>query len=255
LKNFSSTKAALCFLPIAFLLLIVLSFPVEANVGVKSGDWAEYSVSSSWQSTISTLTPSYAIGMKWVKYEVTDVADNDITANVTAHYKNGTENSTVQTGNVLTQSGDLSLMFIQTDLGKGDSVGVWTSYMGSPESFTLNDTFSRNYLGTTREVNHLDASFSYSFLQMHFIGYWDRATGVACEILVEMSASSLGGSMTSSIAYTLTETNAWGGTPFWMQLWFQVIVIATSAVVVVSFVFFRKYRKRTSVRTEIPETG
>lgn len=242
MKRPFSIKAAICFLLVTFSLTI-LSLPVVARAGVRSGDWAEYSVSSSWQSTIPTFAPSDAMNMKWVRYEVTDVVENEIAANVTTHYNNGTETSTVQTVNVLTQSGSLSMMFIQAELAKGDSVGVWTSYMGSPTSYTLNETLSRNYLGTRREVNHLDASFSYGSVHMHFVGYWDKTTGVACEVLVTMSAHDLGGSMDSSLAYALTETNIWGATPVWMQLWFQVTVIAVSAVVVISLMLFRKYRK------------
>jgi len=235
-------------------LLAVSSFPAEAIVGVKSGDWAKYSFNMSWQSTISDLPePSDLMSVKWVRFEVENVFENDITANVATHFENGTETSSILSGNVLTQTGNLAMMFIQAELEQGDSIRVATSYTDSTATFTIDETISRDYIGVTREVNHLDVSFSSAGYDMYIFGYWDKATGVACEIEETVSYYYAGESMLFSMSLTLTETNIWGLSPIWVQWWFWVAIVVIVVAIVVSFVFIRKHRRRTVVEAETSE--
>jgi len=233
--------------------LAVSSFPAKAIVGVKNGDWAKYSVNMTWQSTISD-TPEPDLNIEWIKFEVQNVVGNDVTANLTWHYNNGTETSSIQSGNILAQTGELSMMFIQADMKQGDNIGVWYPDI-SPTTFTLNETVSRNYIGVTREVNHLDVFFSTYDYDAHVVGYWDKATGVVCEFAIAMHYEYAEDSIDLSTSLTLTETNIWGPSQIWAQWWFFVAIVVIVVVIVVSFVFIGKHRRRPIVETETPETN
>lgn len=240
----------------ATFLLTISNFPAKAVVGVQSGDWVKYSVDVSWQSTITSIPePSGLMNTEWVRYEVKNVVGNDVTANVTTHFKDETETSTILTGDIYTQTGDLAVMFVPGEIKQGDNISVWTAYMGSPTIFSINETVLRNYIGTTREVNHLNVSFSVDILDLQLVGYWDKPTGVACEITVTVSASYLGDFMFASISHTLTETNLWGLSPIWVKCWFWVAVVAVLVVIVVSLVFIRKRKMRPIDETETSENS
>lgn len=235
-------------------LLAVSSFPAEATVGVKSGDWAKYSFSWSWQSTFEGLPESSDLkSIEWVRFEVESVFENDVTANVTNHFENGTETSSILSGNILTQTGNLAMMFIQAELEQGDSIRVATSGTGSTATFTIDETVSRDYVGVTREVNYLNVSFSSAGNVIHIFGYWDKATGVVCEIEETVFYHYGQEKTTYTMSLTLTDTNLWGLSPIWVQWWFWAAIVVIAVVVVVSFFFIRKHRRRTVVEAETSE--
>ncbi|MDH5783848.1 MAG: hypothetical protein OEZ35_09375 [Candidatus Bathyarchaeota archaeon] len=243
MENPFQIKLVICLLFVT-LLLTVSSFPAKAVVGVRSGDWVKYSVSVLFQTNIPDFTePSNLINREWVRYEVENVVGNNVTAKVTTHYKNGTEIPTRHSGDILTQAGELGMIFIQAEIKQGDNIDIRTSYTGNTESFTVDETVSRNYIKVTREVNHLDVSFSSEDYDIHIFGYWDKATGVACEFTETASYDLAGEFMLLSVSVTLTETNIWGLSPIQVQ-WFWAPIVAIAVVVVVSFVFIRRSRRR-----------
>lgn len=227
------------------------SFLAKATVGVKSGDWAKYSVSITWQSTIPD-TPEPNLNIEWIKYEVQNVVGNDVVANVTSHYNNETEISSIQTGNILTQTGELGMMFIQANLSQGDSLGTWILDMGSFTTFTLNETVSRNYNGVTRKVNHLNVSVSTYPYEVNIVGYWDKGTGVACELATVMRYEYAGDSTELSWSFTLIETNIWGSSQIWAQWWFWAAIVVIAVAIIVSSIFIRR-RRRIMVEAEPSE--
>ncbi len=245
-----SFKLVICLLLIT-LLLTVSSFPAKAIVGVKSGDWVTYSVDVSWQTNIEDFTdPTDLKNREWVRYEVENVVGNNVTAKVTTHYKNGTEIPRIHNGDILTQDGDLGMIFIKAEIKQGDNIYVRTS-TGSTESFTVNETVSRDYIEVAREVNHLDASFLSEDYYIRIFGYWDKATGVACEFTEAAYSEIAGDVLFLSVSVTLTETNLWGVSPIQAQ-WFWVAGVAIVVVVFVSFLiircaraFIRKRRRRS----------
>jgi len=238
-----SIKLVICLLLIT-LLLTVSSFPAKAIVGVNSGDWVKYSVNVSWQTNIKNFTdPTDLKNREWVRYEVENVVGNNVTAKVTTHYKNETEIPRIHGGDILTQDGDLGMIIIQAEIKQGDNIYVRTSHTGSTESFTIDETVSRNYIEVTREVNHLDVSFFSEDYYIHIFGYWDKATGVACEFTETASYDLAGDFMFLSVSVTLTETNLWGLSLIQAQ-WFWAPIVAIAVVVVVSFVFIRRSRRR-----------
>jgi hypothetical protein len=227
------------------------SFPVRAIVGVKNGDWIKYSISTSWDTNIpNNPAPSYLTDLEWVKYVIQNVVGNDITASVTVHYKNGTETLNTVSANVLTQTGEVSTLFVQADMNKGDNINVMTSYGGTTKSFPISETISRSYLGITRDVNHIDTSFSSGGYDVHFIGYWDKATGVAFEIAETFHYFYGGQYSTLSISFTIAETSILS--PFWMQWWFLIATGIIITVVVISFLLIRRRRKHAVAKTEVP---
>jgi len=224
--------------------------PVKAIVGVKNGDWIKYSISTSWDTNVpNNPAPSYLTDLDWVKYVVQNVDGNDITATVTAHYKNGTETSNTVSANVLTETGEIITFFVQAGLNKGDNINVWTSYEGTTKSFPIDETVSRSYLGITRETNHIDKTFLSGGYDVHFVGYWDKTTGVAFEIAERLHNYYAGQYTTFTISFTVAETSILIASPFWMQWWF-LTTIAIVICVAAASLLFRRRGKRTLVKTE-----
>jgi hypothetical protein len=243
-------KLVFCFL-VTTILFGVSCLPVKAIVGVKNGDWIKYSISASWDTNVpNTPVPSYLADLEWVKYVIQNVVGNDITASVTVHYKNGTETSNTVSASVLTQTGEISTFFVQAQMNKGDNIGVYTSYGGTTESFPIDETVSRSYLGITRETNHIDKTFSSGGYDVHFVGYWDKTTGVAFEIAETFHNYYAGQYATLSISFTVAETSILSAFPFWMQWWFLTAIAVVICVVAVSVLLLRWHGKSAIVKTE-----
>ena len=139
-----------------------LSLPVFADlsVGVKKGDWIEYSVTY-------TGSPSQDHALNWARIDVTDVQGTDIYVSITSRYPNGTSevfNSTLnlKTGHLIDD------FIIPANLKTGDS------FLDQNQgNITISHTEQHIYAGATRTV--VSASTS----QNTYV--WDQATGVSLE--------------------------------------------------------------------------
>lgn len=176
----------------ATLVSVVISVPpilvAGYNVGVEAGDWIVYDVVGD--------VPAVA-QYDWVKLEFQGVSGTEVTALLTAHRKDGQEETNPRTFDIETVA---EPWLIPAGLRKDD---VFPFDYGSA---VLNDTVTRIYAGATRTVNVLDLPNYQDYMEMTV--YWDQETGVLVELLVSMSSpdESWGG------GYKAKETNMWSAT-------------------------------------------
>ena len=186
-------------------LLMVLSTAVSASaaisVGVKKGDWIEYTVTY-------TGTPPEGHEANWARMEVLDVQGTEITLNLTAVAPNGTSSSQTYTLNL--EAGELGDDFIiPANLKDGD-----VFFDARDGNITIGSAETRTYSGANRVV--VIGSMRQA------VDYWDQSTGVLLE-------------GTSTLAeYTMTakvdKTNLWGTQQAGLD---QTVLIAVALVAII----------------------
>ncbi len=147
---------------IAVILVISLSmtetYARPISVGVKPGDWMEYTVST-------TGTPPEAHDITWARMEIIDVEGVVLHANVTARSVNGTVSSTVRSFNF--EEGRVQAwIIIPANLSPGD-----TFYDASvPGNITIQGQTQKLVAGATRTITHSSDPTKYK--------EWDKASGI-----------------------------------------------------------------------------
>ena len=201
---------------IVFILFLGLASTVFGNlaVGVKKGDWIEYSVTYSG-------TPSQDHALTFARIDVTDVQGTDIFVSITSRYTNGTSevfNSTLNlaTGHLIDD------FIIPANLKTGES------FLDQNQgNITISQTKQQTYAGAVRTV--ISASTS----QNTYI--WDQATGVSLEGTSQQPDYSM---------HTLVEdTNLWqrsGGLDMAVLLVVAVAAVVAIVAVVLVAIWYRK---------------
>ena len=201
---------------IVFILFLGLASTVFGNlaVGVKKGDWIEYSVTYSG-------TPSQDHALTFARIDVTDVQGTDIFVSITSRYTNGTSelfNSTLNlaTGHLIDD------FIIPANLKTGES------FLDQNQgNITISQTKQQSYAGAVRTV--ISASTS----QNTYI--WDQATGVSLEGTSQQPDYSM---------HTLVEdTNLWqrsGGLDMAVLLVVAVAAVVAIVAVVLVAIWYRK---------------
>jgi len=177
--------------------------PVQVTVGVKVGDWARYNFSYTWQSTdpAATEPPQFQEMRKieYAKIEVQSINGTTITLSLTYHFINGTDQT------LPPMSADMAAQFntlvIPGNLSEGDIIPGTAA--------PINGTISRSYTGANRVVNYLGYSSSFFGMNMTQNMYWDKTTGILCEMLMETSTLTDSYVTTISMLLKMTETNMW----------------------------------------------
>lgn len=208
--------------------LIVLMFSamnVSASetytAGVKSGDWVGYGdISFEYASNMTGYEePPSGMNMSWVDMEILDVQNSNVTGRYTVIYENGTEQTKVMWGDIVTGEGNLSIGIIPSNLGAGDKIPAnLTYYTEEPLMLSINGTVMRSYAGANREVNYANITYpiiygnvTYGALNMSL--YWDKKTGVMCEEIMAYTMSYTVNMthyyMNMSMSYRMTATNMW----------------------------------------------
>ena len=149
----------------SFLLLyfVVGMFLAHAviSVGVKGGDWIEYSV-------VTTGKPEEGHDVIWARMEILGVQGTQISVNVTTKASNGTFESGVMILNPA--KGNVGVWFIiPANLTVGESF-----YDASKnQNVTIEGSKQRSIAGATRTVTHATTP--------ERIKSWDKSTGVFVE--------------------------------------------------------------------------
>ncbi len=142
----------------------IVFFPVSANdnfsVGVKKGDWIEYTVNI----TGPTSAPIHNIS--WFRIEILDVEGVAFDANVTVRNVNGSLSSSIWEFN-FSEGNVEGWVIIPSNLGVGDIF-----YDSSkPANITILGEEQKIVAGATRTITHSSDS-------TRPIKEWDKATGV-----------------------------------------------------------------------------
>jgi len=91
-------KTVVALMIVAFMIILVAAAEAQPSVGVKAGNWVEYSVKT-------TGAVPAAQDLTWAKIEIVDIEGEAFHANFTVKYVNGTLSTSLRffnfsTGNV-----------------------------------------------------------------------------------------------------------------------------------------------------------
>jgi len=159
-------------------------------------------MNSTWSSTDPNAKKPAQIDamkkIKWIKIEVKEVSGTQITMSQTYHYDNGTESSQQSL------SGDVKYQYlnfiIPSDLNKGDMI---------PRFITINGTAQLTYIGMNRNVTYAKYVMSFFSINVAQNMYWDRSTGILCEMNAESSIKAQNYTTTTSTSMMIIETDLW----------------------------------------------
>jgi|GEM_PF-1831403 hypothetical protein len=239
---------ALTLLCLVFLLLSAVAAPVFAATyapGVTVGQYVKY---GNFVGSGPGLEDFSNIGSQTL--EVTKVAGTQVTLLSTGQYKNGTAtqgNGTVSVWDVSagTDNGvpDTQGPIIAANLNAGDPIPP-------PDTYSVNSTENRQYLGVTRSVNILSVSISTPDYNSTFNYVYDKASGMLLEASSQTNTQSDAGSVTSEYSYSVTETNLFASSPTptptnlspSIQIEYLVIlvIVVIAVAVMVVLILFRK---------------
>jgi hypothetical protein len=181
------------------------------SVGVKSGDWIEYSVST-------TGTPPPEQNLNWARIEILDVEGTAFHANFTVRYVNGTISSSVRFFNF--SAGNVQAwIIIPANLSPNQY--FYDSGIGS--NVTIQGQMDETFAGANRVITYTNTTERNK--------EWDKATGVYME-----SNDYLGNYTVHAKA---TATNMWNPQilGFDQTVFYSLVVgIVVAVVIVVSLV-------------------
>jgi len=226
---------------------------VPRPAGVTAGKWAKYGeINVTWSSNDPNMQqPSDLTDMQnteWTKNTIQTVSDTNVTFLSLIHFKNGTEHTKTFGVDIESGEGNGTLMFLSKGLSLNDSVYTSTLYPSPPYyEWRINETVSRKYAGASRKTNHLTLVANTTVMNVSTITtynlYWDKATGVLCEQMVEQTIENqTTGYVTSwSTSFKILKTNLWGvGTPIWIYAVVIVVIVAVAG----SAIYIFKIRKK-----------
>jgi len=234
-----STATILFFL---VLIINVNALSQARTVGVKVGDWAEYTVSYSGNTT---LPPSYQ-RWQWIRIAVLEIHNTGITYTQVNRYADMHEETRTYTMDVETGQGNDTGTFIAANLNKDDVIYTAPPAGTTPswEAAKINETVSRMYLGSSAIVNHWNITSTQINPQLEtlttsFDYCWFRTTGLC----TETSMYQLLKPQTGDAKWMLIEIKILAIIPeFSTSLLLPVFMIVTLLVVIVCR---RKHTKNT----------
>ncbi len=155
------TLALVCVLLSVFsLILPVTATDDTPTVGVKKGDWIEYTI----EKTGQTATPEE--NMTWFRMDILDIEGVAFQVNVTVRYMNGTLRSSIWSFN-FTEGNFGCWLIIPANLNAGDT--FYDSYKAA--NVIIEGEKQKEVVGANRTITHACDS-------KRIIKEWDKATGV-----------------------------------------------------------------------------
>jgi len=207
-------KFALYMICLAVLVGVHFSAVASADVivGVKQGDWIEYSV------TCTGAVPEEH-NVTWSKIEIIAVEGKKINIKITSRYADEREETATSTLNLETgQIGDAFI--IPANLDKSDT------FLSSEGNITVSEVENRTYAGATRSVVYASTSVT--------MFYWDQSTGVVVEATSSYPDFTL--------ATKAETTNMWQTQAFGIDPLFSVVIIVLVIVAVLAILL--RYKKK-----------
>lgn len=217
-------------------------FAIDYAAGVTKGQYVTYGNFVGEGPGVETFND-----YNWSKLEVADVSGKEVTLLSTGQFKNGAPipgNGTIEVWNVETgtENGVPSTQgpIIAANLTEGDPIPP-------PNTYTINKTETRNYLGISRSVTVLAVTISTPDYSTSLTYVYDQASGMLLESTVETTQNQPE-SVTSTYSYSVIETNLFESAPIIpissALIIFVIIVIAIIVVLVVAVFVLRKKAKR-----------
>ena len=244
----------------------------EGVLGVKPGDNFTYSFEAFWSSTDpSQIVPQEFSNLNQtlsIHFNITDAGSIIAYMNITKLNRDGTQIVDQGFINVITGRGfEAQLFIIQANLTAGDkaypdSDPAAVTAGASAESFTISDTTTLSYLGTSREVNHYYESKTDTNGTVIRNAYFDRTTGVLLELTISHSFVATPDE-TDSEHWKITQfnsavapsdgtdgTSSTGSLPYWI-LYAVIVVVVVIIAALVAMLMLRR-RKKPDVQEPEP---
>ncbi len=197
---------------ILFSMLIVLTvmalpvFALDYNPGVSTGQYVEYGNFVGEGPGFESFND-----YDWQKIQIISVTGKDVTLLFTGQFKDGTPtpgngSTTVWNIEAGTENGNPSIQgpIIAANLNQGDAIPP-------PNTYTVNNTETRTYLGVSRSVNILNIMLSTPDYNTTLTFIYDKISGMLLEAASETTQGQLQPT-TSKYAYSITETNIFDST-------------------------------------------
>ena len=235
-------KKLLLSLALATALLLVSVAPVFAiqySSGVTTGQYVHYG--NFFGSGVGYESFN---DYGFLNYQVTSVSGNTVTFLSTGEYKNGT----VLPGNGTKDVWDLTLgtkngvpttqgYVIAANLDQGDAIPP-------PDTYFVNQTVDRTYLGTSRSVNILNLIVLTSDYNTTINYVYDQQSGMLLESSSTTVTQAQPQVITSMFSYSIIATNIFGSTPSPTvpELSPQILLFAV-AMITVGITVFTAWRK------------
>ena len=173
----------------------------------------------------------------WLKLEVVNVVGNEVTLLSTGLFKDGSPipgNGTLTVWNVETgeENGVPSTQgpIIAANLMQGDAIPP-------PNTYTLNKTEDRTYLGVSRSVNILDLKIVTPDYESNLNYVYDGGLGILLEsksIIIQTQPESF----TSEYSYSVIETNIFNAPP--IPEFIGVATVIAGVIVILTVLVFKK---------------
>ncbi len=207
------TVVAVVFI-IALMFISINAAEAQPSVGVKTGNWVEYSVKT------AGAVPA-AQDLTWAKIEIVDVEGEAFHANFTVRYVNGTESSALRFFNF--SAGNVQA-WIMIPANLGPSQTFYDSSINN--NVTIQGQMQKTVAGATRTVTCTNSTLG----GVQRNKEWDKATGFYIQ-----SADNLGTYTVNAQAYA---TNIWSPqilglnqTVFYLLVAAIIVVVALLALV------------------------
>ncbi|UCE44412.1 MAG: hypothetical protein JSV57_02750 [Candidatus Bathyarchaeota archaeon] len=170
----------------------------QRTVGVQVGDWAEYTIAFTTEGNFTIFEDPFGFeNITSIRVTVVEIADTNVTQEANTYFANGSD--TVQTGWIDIETGDsggeATFPLIAENLVEGDRIYTNNETMFS--EYTINETLTRPYLGSTVEVNRWNMNVTTPpnpFLNSSIVFdiYWYRDSGFPAEITMFMMMETMG---------------------------------------------------------------
>jgi hypothetical protein len=192
----------------------------QIEVGVKEGDWIEYTVKTTGDAPVEH-------NIIWARMEILDIKGTEFHANVTSEFPNGTLFSLIRTFNFV-EGQVQAWVIIPANLGPGA-----TFYDASiNRNVTIEGEEQLTYAGATRTITYINTPEKHK--------QWDKATGVFVKTQDTFE--------NYTILATANATNMWSPQIFGLDrpVFYAVVTVIVIVVVavLVSTVLIGRRRKR-----------
>ena len=222
--------------------IVVPVFAAQYSPGVTVGQYVKYGNFVGAGQGAEEFNNYY-----WLKVQVTAISRKEVTLLSTSQYKNGTAiagNGTVSVWNVETgtENGVPSTQgsIIAGNLNQGDAIPPANTYL-------VNRTETRNYLGVSRSVNLLDASFSTPDYTTSLTYVYDKASGMLLESTIQTTTQAQPQPVITTISYGVIETNIFSSTnpsPTVPEFPSPILAVALFVLMLISSLLLLLTRKR-----------